>query len=398
MLLVRTMLLALVTILCGLGPLATPVLAQGTPTPGSLHDLLQFVPLIPLGGESQAMVIYGNPALQIETLGLSGPSGAEDQLAVDDWIAGLGSLVIHSRASSMFRPAWEEFFGFGLFDIDQVIEFGAPPTNVTVMRGRFDPAALAQQWEASGYQERESATGTYYTIGDDFAVNVESAGSRLALASANYMAVLAPDLIAFAPSELLITTVLDLAAGTGQSLADDLNIGSLLEGVPDDLVSGTIISGSGLVAVGDPGEVFLVGTHDASNLDDMATRMAEENAAATAMPPITVALLGSTAGGPVGELATSTLSPDNIPAARAVAVVGTVNDSAAWTVAEVIDTRLGQDDGTLPWADFFTSWSVHVVEEEPVARVELDLAPDTQPGILLLMLQRRELGFLAWSP
>ena len=254
----------------------------------------------------------------------------------------------------MLRPEWEEFFGFNLFDIDQTVEFSAPPTSVTVMRGRFEADALTQQWEAEGYQEQSWPTGAYYKIDDDFAGEFESERSRLAMASANYMAVLAPDLIAFAPSEQLITMVLDLAAGTGQSLADELNIASLVQGVPDDLASGIIVSGTSLLATGDPA-IFLTGTPDALNLEDLATRTAESVAEAAAMPPLTVALLGSTAGGPVDELATSTLSPEDIPAAKAVAVVVTVNDAAAWTVAEVIDARLQRDDGPLVWSDFFTA-------------------------------------------
>jgi hypothetical protein len=395
----RPVLLVLVMLLSGSGlSLApSPALAQASPTPGSLGDLLRFVPLIPLGGDSGAMVIYSNPAQQLETLGLTAPADLDERPGADDWITALGLLQIHSRASHMVRPEWEEFFGFNLFDIDQIVEFSAPPTSVTVMRGRFEADALTQQWAEAGYQEQAWATGTYYKVDDDFAVNFDSEGSRMAMASANYMAVLAPDLIAFAPSEQLITMVLDLAVGTGQSLADELNIASLVQGVPDDLASGTIVSGTSLLAMGDPA-IFLTGTPEALNLEDQATRTAESVAEAAAMPPLTVALLGSTAGGPVAELVSSTRSADEIPAANAVAVVVTVNDGAAWTVAEVIDARLQRDDGPLVWSDFFTSWSVHVVEEEPVVRVELEPTPDRRPDILIQMLQRRELGFLAWSP
>ena len=135
-----------------------------------------------------------------------------------------------------------------------------------------------------------------------------------------------------------------------------------------------------------------------TNPGAVATEVAARLTAAAELPPLTVALLGATAGGPVEDLATSSLPPTEIPAAQAVAVVATTNNSAAWTVAEVVDRRLGQDDGVLPWSDFFTGWSIHVIEEEPVTRIELELAPDTSPGILTNMLYRRELGFLAWTP
>jgi hypothetical protein len=305
---------------------------------------------------------------------------------------------MHSRASFMARSEWFDVFGFDLFSIDQVIEYSAPPTSVSVLRGRFDPDELIGHWEAAGYVAHESAAGTYYAVAGDYEIRFASSGGRMALASANYFALLDSETIAFAPAEDLITATMHLAAGTGgNSLADDINIASLLEGVPDDLVSGTILSGTVLVALADPA-ILLTGTPDPSDLDGMATRIAAPVAAAEGMPPITAVLLGTSAGGPVGPLAASTLAPDAIPAAKAIAVVVTVNDSAAWTVAVVIDSRLRDDSGSIAWSEMFAAWSVHVVEDEPVARVELELAPDRPPGILLQMLFNRELGFLAWSP
>lgn len=398
--LLRTALLVVVTLLGGLAPLAQPVLGQGSSEPGSLRALLGLLPLIPLGGETQAMVTYANLARQAEAVGIDPPESGQDLPAADDWVHAVGTLAGHSRTSFMTSPAWFDVFGFDLFNLDQVIEYSAPPTSVSVLRGRFDPDGLISHWEAAGYVARESAAGTYYAVAGDYEIDFDSAAVSMVLASANYLAILDPETIIFAPAENLIIATMELAAGsgTGKSLADEINLVSMLEGVPDDLVSGTILSGTALIAVADPAAVFLTGTPDPSDLDGMATRIAAPVAAAAGMPPLTAVLLGSSAGGPVGSLETSSLAPADMPTAKAIAVVVTVNDGAARTVGKVIDTRLRDDGGPLAWSEFFAAWSVQVVEEEPVVRVELELAPDRPPGILLQMLFNRELGFLAWSP
>lgn len=398
--LLRTVLLVVVTLLGGLAPLIQPARGQGSPEPGSLRAFLGLLPLIPLGGEAHAMVTYTDLARQAEAVGIDPPKSGRDLPAADDWVHAVGALTGHSAAGFLTSPDWHDVFGFDLFSLDQVIEYSAPPTSISVLRGRFDPDDLIRHWEAAGYVARESAAGTYYSVAGDHEIVFDSVGGRMALASANYLAILDPETIAFAPAENLIMATMDLAAGTGdgRSLADEINLASLLEGVPNDLVSGTIVSGTALLALADPAAIFLTGTPDPASLDvdQMATRIAAPVAAG--MPPITAALLGSSAGGPVGSLATSSLAPADIPDAEAIAVVVTVNDGAAWTVAEVIDARLRDESGPIAWSEFFTSWSVHVVEEEPVARVELALAPDRPPGILVQMLFNRELGFLAWSP
>ena len=396
--LLRMTLLVVVTVLGGLTPLARPALAQGNPEPGSPRALLGLMPRLPLGGQTQAMVTYANLARQAAAVGIEPPASGQDLPAADDWIQAVGALAMHSRASYMASPEWFEVFGFDLFSLDQVIEYSAPPTSVSLLRGRFDPDELIGRWEAAGYVAQESAAETYYAVAGDYEIRFASAGGRMALASANYLAILDSETIAFAPAEDLITATMNLAAGTGgASLADDINVASLLDGVPDDLVSGAILSGTVLIALADPANL-LTGTPDPSDLDGLATRIAAPVAAAEGMPPITAVLLGTSAGGPVGALRTSTLAIDAIPAAKAIAVLVTVNDGAAWTVAEVIDARLGDDTGPIAWAEMFAVWSVQVVEDEPVARVELALAPDRPPGVLLQLLFNRELGFLAWSP
>ncbi len=360
--------------------------------------MLQRVPLIGLGGDAAGQVTYANLALQAAETGVEAPTGDPGQPIPDDWMAAVGTMSIHSRASFMTLPEWEETFGFSLFDLDQVVEYAAPPDSYSLFRGRFDTDDLVRHWEAEGYQSRETDAGPYYTIRGDLEIEMGSDTGRLVMASANYVATLAPDTIAFAATEHLITEAVNLAAGTGTSFADEINVASLLEGIPDALSSAVIIPGSLLLAMGDPAELVIDDPGEI-DVDAIATRLAADAAAAAMMPPLTLALLGSTAGGHSRSPATGAATPvAGIPDARAVAVLVTTNHAAARTVAEVVDTRLQGSGGESAWTDFFPAWVISVVEDEPVVTVELELAPERSPSILMQMLYRRELGFLTWAP
>lgn len=385
----RMILLVTLTVLAGLGPIAHPTSAQGDGEPGSLGAMLSLLPLLPIGGDAQAMITYADVALQTEAVGVT----PDDP----DWTRALTSMLVHSQGAKMNTDEWRDVFGFGLTDIEQAVEFSAPPTGVTVLRGQFDPEALITRWVETGYEAREVDQAVFYSIGDDFAVDLQSPVSRLALASANYIAVLDGETIAFAPSEALIVATLEASAGTGNSMADEITIAPLIAGAPDDLVSGVIVSGTSLIAVGDP--AAMIGeSSDLPDPDEIATQIAEDMAAASAMPALTSALLGSTAGGPIEGLDSSTLASDEIPTARAVAVAATVSNAAAETAAEVIDARLQESTGALDWSEFFTGWTIEVVEGEPAVRVEFDLVPGRNPGVLHQMLFQRELSFLSWLP
>ena len=391
-------LVVVVLLSAGAAPARQHGLAQDTPAAASPRAMLQRMPLIGLGDDAAGQVTYANLALQATETGVEVPTGDPGQPIPDDWMAAVGTMSIHSRASFMTLPEWEETFGFSLFDLDQVVEYAAPPDSFSLFRGRFDTDDLVRHWAAEGYQIRETDAGPYYTIRGDFEIEMGSDTGRLVMASANYVATLAPDTIAFAATERLITEAVNLAAGTGTSFADEINVASLLEGIPDDLISGTIIPGSLLLATGDPAELL---TEDPGEIDvdAIATRLADDAAAAAAMPPLTVALLGSTAGNPLPSPATGAATPvAAIPAARAVAVLVTTNDAVARTVAEVVDARLQGSGGESAWTDFFPAWEISVVKDEPVVTVELELAPERPASILIQMLYRRELGFLAWAP
>jgi hypothetical protein len=118
------------------------------------------------------------------------------------------------------------------------------------------------------------------------------------------------------------------------------------------------------------------------------------------MPPIVMALLGVTPGGPLfrPQSESATPQPDIPPAQFEIAVLLPTHD-AAETAAQVATERL--ETGTSlatgqPLTAYFASWDAQVPPDSPVMVLELDFAPGVQPRIWVQMIFRRDLVFLAW--
>jgi hypothetical protein len=80
--------------------------------------------------------------------------------------------------SQLNQAATEEFrrsYGFNLFDVDRIMQIGAPPTNVTFWALRNDPALVATALAATGYTSRTlEAGGVLYSLGDDFQIQLNA--------------------------------------------------------------------------------------------------------------------------------------------------------------------------------------------------------------------------------
>lgn len=131
----------------------------------------------PLGGIDLARA---RRALGIEPL----PSGSDDLLVhphLDRLLRGIGTSVFGSRplASSQLRAE----LGFGLEDIDQTVSGGAPPGEITIATGRFDPAAIESAvrddptWGAR-LETKEYRGFRYYSWGEDYQTSADITPTR----------------------------------------------------------------------------------------------------------------------------------------------------------------------------------------------------------------------------
>ena len=410
--LARTALVALALLGAGVA-VVRPAAGTGAPTgtddaaAGSLAAMLGRMPALDLGGEAQAMVFYADLATQLAAVGFPpDPTTAE----IDrETILIRQLLAFPHTAPYIHQDDWRETFGFGLAEVDQTIEYAAPPLFLTIYRGRFDRDMLIQAWTNEGYRPVEVDETTIYTIRDDLEIDFQSRSGRMALSSMNHAVILDETTIAFASVRDVLTSAIAAAAGSEPTLAEDDAIAPLLPNLPADLVSAWIVAGDALVWSADPAALLPEATPGATDVDAIATEIATDAGEARRMPPIVAALLGQTAGGPLGDIGPRGDSlPADLPPAKVVVALTMLSHEAAETAAAVVEERLATmavppfrpgDDPLAPtYAALFPEAALHVADAEPVVVVELTQGPPPSQRILIDLLVRRSLTLLAWAP
>ena len=391
----------------GLTPLGARAVAVPSPVPaetetGSLAAMLDRLPDRPLGLDG-AMVTYADVARQTAALGVDAPGAAGDVQGVQRWIAAVTPLSLPQATGQYWTlPEWRAAFGFDLFQVEQAVEYGAPPFGLTVLRGTFDPGELRTAWARGGYQPIDLGAGEAYAVREDFEIDFSDLGSRMALGYLNVVALADDGTLIFGSTRDGVRGALAAVAGTEPSFSGRADVAPLLGAAPPDLVSALLVDGELLRAVADPAGAFL----GDESPQDFATRVAEEQVEARRLPPVAAALLGQTAGliADGNQMATPEAIPT--PPARLVVVLSTINPDAAETAATVIAERLATGK-TSPlmsgemadrsWAELFPERTVRAISGEPAVLIELVSALGVRPFILQEMLFQRMPGFLAWE-
>jgi len=368
---------------------------------GGLGGMLGRLADLPLGKDG-AMVTYANVARQSVALGLDPPRDADDTAGRDRWYSAAGQLMLpQSTWRNWIVPEWREVFGFDLFHIEQAAEYAAPPFGVTVLRGTFDPVELRAAWGRSGYQPIDLAAGEAYAVREDYQMGSDL-GSRMALVYLNVVALADDGTLVLSSSRDGVRGALTAISGQEPSFADRAEVAPLIRSVPPTLVSALLMHGEALRAMSDPADALL-GDEPLEDLEDFATRAADEQAEARRLPPVIAALLGQTEGTfPTGAEAAAL--PD-LSSARLVAGLTTIAPGAAEEAVAVIEERLatrraaGLNDQVAgrTWAALFPERSIRAMSGEPVVLIELVPAPGVSPGILQELLSTRALDFLAWE-
>jgi hypothetical protein len=367
---------------------------------GSLAAMLGRLPDRPLGLDG-AMVTYADVARQTAALGVDAPGAAGNEAGVERWIAAVMPLSLPQATGRHWTvPEWRVAFGFDLYQVEQAVEYGAPPFGLTVLRGTFDPGELRAAWARGGYQPIDLGAGEAYAVREDFEIDLSDPGSRMALAYLNVVALADDGTLIFGSTRDGVRGALAAAAGTEPSFAERADVAPLLRAAPADLVSALLVDGELLRAVADPAGAFL----GDESPQDFATRVAEEQVEARRLPPVAAALLGQTAGliADGNQIAT----PEAILPSAQIVVLRTINPDAADTAATVIAERLATgrtsplmsgEMADRSWAELFPERTVRAVSGEPVVLIELIPAPGVRPFILQEMLFQRMPGFLAWE-
>jgi hypothetical protein len=400
-------LFAILLLTGGLTALGARTSAVASPVPtetetGCMAAMLGRLPDRPLGLDG-AMVTYADVARQTAALGVDAPGAAGDVEGGQRWIAAVTPLSLPQATGQHWTlPEWRAAFGFDLFQVEQAVEYGAPPFGLTVLRGTFDPGELRTAWARGGYQPIDLGAGEAYAVREDFEIDFSDPGSRMALGYLNVVALADDGTLIFGSTRDGVRGALAAVAGTEPSFAGRADVASLLGAAPPDLALALLVDGELLRAVADPAGAFL----GDESPEDFATRVAEEQVEARRLPPVAAALLGQTAGliADGNQMATPEAIPT--PPARLVVVLSTINPDAAETAATVIAERLATGK-TSPlmsgemadrsWAELFPERTVRAVSGESAVLIELVPAPGVRPFILQEMLFQRMPGFLAWE-
>jgi hypothetical protein len=261
----------------GLTPLGARAGALASPVPtetetGSLVAMLGRLPDRPLGLDG-AMVTYADVARQTAALGVDAPGAAGDVEGGQRWIAAVMPLRLPQATGQYWTlPEWRAAFGFDLFQVEQAVEYGAPPFGLTVLRGTFDPGELRTAWARGGYQSIDLGAGEAYAVREDFEIDFSDPGSRMALGYFNVVALADDGTLIFGSTRDGVRGALAAAAGTEPSFAERADVAPLLDAAPPDLVSALLLDGELLRAVADPAGAFL----GDESPQDFATRVAEE--------------------------------------------------------------------------------------------------------------------------
>ncbi len=371
---------------------ATPVAAVPS---SAMQELFGLAPAqIPgVDDPAQAMISWVDIAAQLDAVGVEPPDSIDDP-GFDEWSAATRWLAMPADATSWLLD-WRADYGFDLLQVDQAIEISASPTHLALFRGSFDTDEVVATLEETGYGPVTVNGHELLSLRGDFEPGLDGP-TAYPMAQMNFGAVLPDGTLAFSSAGAPLAAVLDVAAGTAPSMMEQASIAMLIDRAPADLVSAVIVDGFALQMSIPPSVIDVIGTPN-PDFDTVATAAAQEIDAARELPPVAMALLGSTAGGPL--FGNDIETPAGAPDARAVAIVALFDPGSVEAAVPVVEQRLevGASERTgQPYAEMFAGWTVEAEPGTPLLSIELALAEGTSPHILVQMLINRDLGFLSW--
>jgi hypothetical protein len=366
-----------------LGQESTPAAGSG---PQAL-DMLRYAPDIDLltAGSDHILATVADLAHRIATFGVAIPTSQDDE-AFGPWLQATTGLILPRSTLNAFGQDWREAFGWDGFQVDRTLEILASSDTAEVYIGRFDQEEIGRALLSGdgGYAEIaiEGATAAW-SCAPDGDLDLATTAGLLALGALNNVALLPDGALVAAPTLSAVTRVEESATGSAPSLAENELIRPLLDAQAASsapLDSAMIVPGFVLMGGVDP-ITFLLGGGTPAAGGDFADAMATAIAEQAKMPPVFLALVGTT-----GET----------PASRAcfTLLVALADDAAA--AVPVIEERLATGVSLLeqrPWAEIMGPWTVAAVSGEPVVTIEI---ATERPALWENLIYARDTGFVAW--
>ncbi len=372
----RTMLAASLAAVLGVivGPGGPwPVLGKAD---SAVNELLEMTPDPAAFAADPFPILYSaaNPALQLQTLGLSVLDSVESP-DFRTWIAANFSLafpeVIFNKG---ILPEFVDFLGWNMAQVDQTVESLHLPDGLMLVRGRFDRQAVSDAWDQNGYQRLDVGGLEVAQVSADTGFDLSSEIGRFALGKINNAAWLDERTLVYATSQAVMEAVADTVDGTVESVFVRGNVEALSSALPTELVTSMLVDGS-------------------------AFSSGEETGPGRGHQPVSSivhALLGHTAGLPLQGAAANGISltidaPDSV-VLMAVEYLNRADAEAGLARAfEKLENGEAPSNGQ-PFAEQFSAWSGSVVADSPI--IVLELAPSKNPAVWQQLLFRGDLTFL----
>jgi hypothetical protein len=357
------------------------------PAADPLAELLALIPVAVADAVEDGLIVtYGNIAAQLAAGDIEPPTSLDDEEGFDAWIHASYSILLASPWREYALVLDRELLGYDVTNIDQTIEAGQPPEMVSLLRGRFDPDAVAAAWAANGYTMSEIDGIPVATLFEDAAIDPKIEISRIALARMNNAAFLPDGTLAYAATLPLMEQAIATANGKAESLAARVDVAATLPALDRPLASAMLVSGDSLS----------IAAQTPVNLPDGVEVEIEPD---DPMPPIAFGIIGITPGGPTliydeGEEPVIELPPATLVYRLLMTEPGTAGEAA-----EVVDARLGTMTSSRtqqPLTELFASWEATAVSDGDVLALDLLPAEGRPVTFWPQPYFSRDLLFLAW--
>lgn len=348
------------------------------PVTGSFAELVRFLPDSLLG---TSQLDYSDYASKLASYDINGrPTSANEAERRMEALRGMA----FSLAGDLAAPEWKSAFGFDLWDIDQFLELHGDDVSLTVLRGRFDSTLLVQAWMAAGYEPLRADGGNYYSAGDDWDFDFNDPVSSLHFGRFDNFVLLDSATIIASATRKGAEEVIRLRAGNSASMANGAAFRAIGSALPSNLVTATVLDGRWLQPTMDSAVIVNNPNVPADTRDDLATRIADQEAGASSMPPIAAVLAGATTTNAI--VVGVTFSPESAETAAGVAANRLE-----------IQAPLGTDYAGTPYTDLFAVREVDTIPGQPAFVIDLLPAIGIPTTIARELLLEQSLSLLVWN-
>jgi hypothetical protein len=206
-----------------------------------LEGMLEYVPYQVAVNHD---IFFGDPRQAKELNGLEGLNtfqGAEEVIRelpeeqgmqfLNDW----GTAAYFG--SRWTQPDFASLTGFDLMEIDLVINGNIiPPNGFYILKGDFNETIIGQKLTEQGYTKTDYGQHSYYSIRDDYEIDIRNPLGQIVFASMNRVAVM-DGFIITSPVTADITGIFDTMDGNSPSVLNNEMCRALADSLGDVLAA-----------------------------------------------------------------------------------------------------------------------------------------------------------------